>query len=77
MNENNDKLQDSSKETASSTACVMPPIDELRIKRDTKTVYLIIAALANACAASENKIIDLLTSYLWDKEEAEILKKAV
>lgn len=55
---------------------VMPTLKEITEKREYKTCYLLIATLANMCAGNEDKIIDLLTGYLWDKEEARILKSS-
>lgn len=55
---------------------VMLTLEEIENKRDYKTVYLIIATLANLCAATEEKIIDLLTGYLWDEEEAGHIKRS-
>ena len=41
-----------------------------------RTVSYLVSTLANICAASPNKIIDQLTGYLWDEEEAEEIKRA-
>jgi hypothetical protein len=41
-----------------------------------RTVSYLVSALANICAAPPNKIIDLLTGYLWDEEEAGEIKIA-
>ncbi|MCC5612543.1 hypothetical protein LC612_39080 [Nostoc sp. CHAB 5834] len=35
----------------------------------------LVAALAGQCAGAPNKVIDLLTGYLWDSDEAERLKQ--
>ena len=42
-----------------------------------KTVARAIEILANECAGKESMIIDILTGYLWDDEEANILKGEV
>lgn len=55
---------------------VIPTLKEIENKRDYKTVYLVIATLANLCAATEERIIDLLTGYLWDEEEAGHIKRS-
>ncbi|MCP5019645.1 MAG: hypothetical protein GY938_30830 [Ketobacter sp.] len=36
-----------------------------------------ITTLAVLCAADEDKIVDLLTGYLWDEEEAGQIKEAI
>ena len=36
----------------------------------------LVTILCTMCAADENKVIDLLTGYLWDKTEAEGIKKS-
>jgi len=36
----------------------------------------LVAALAGQCSGAPNKVIDLLTGYLWDSDEAERLKQA-
>ena len=45
-------------------------------KREFKVVNSAISVLAAMCAADENTIIDRLTGYLWDEEEACGLKEA-
>jgi hypothetical protein len=45
-------------------------------QREYRTVSYLVSALANICAAPPNKIIDLLTGYLWDEEEAGEIKMA-
>jgi hypothetical protein len=45
-------------------------------EREYRTVSYLVSTLANICAAPPNKIIDLLTGYLWDEEEANEIKKA-
>ena len=45
-------------------------------KREMAAVKSTVKTLAALCAADDEKIIDLLTGYLWDKEEAEKLKRA-
>jgi hypothetical protein len=47
---------------------------ELAQEREYRTVSYLVSTLANICAGSPNKVIDLLTGYLWDKEEAEKIK---
>ncbi len=36
----------------------------------------LVRALAVMCAADADKIIDLLTGYLWDEEEAGAIKRS-
>ena len=55
---------------------VMPTLKEIKEKQEYKTVYLLIATLANLCAATEERIIDLLTGDLWDEEEAGQIKRS-
>lgn len=43
-------------------------------KLEKKVILAAIAILATVCAADENTILDKLTGYLWDKEEAGELK---
>jgi hypothetical protein len=45
-------------------------------QREYRTVSYLVSTLANICEASPNKIIDLLTGYLWDEEEAGEIKVA-
>jgi len=45
-------------------------------KTEYITVALLVAGLANICAASPNQIIDNLTGLLWDEEEAGCIKNA-
>ena len=40
-----------------------------------ETTAHLVAALAGQCAAAPEKVIDLLTGYLWDAEEAVRLKE--
>jgi len=47
----------------------------LREKRERAACYRMVSALAALCAANEGKIIDLLSGYLWDEEEAEQIKR--
>ena len=53
-----------------------PTLEEITKKREYKTAYLLIATLANMFATNEEKIIELLTGYLWDEEEAEHIKRS-
>jgi len=46
-------------------------------KRDYITVQSAVRILSATCAGSEEKIIDMLTGYLWGEEEAGILKNGV
>ena len=46
------------------------PFEKLWPDRDD-----LVAALAGQCAAAPEKVIDLLTGYLWDAEEAVRLKE--
>ena len=43
-------------------------------QRACETAAHLVAALAGQCAGAPEKIIDLLTGYLWDEEEAVRLK---
>jgi len=45
--------------------------------REYDIIKHLICALSLMCAASPNKVTDLLTGYLWDEEEAEFIKKAL
>jgi hypothetical protein len=45
-------------------------------EREYRTVSYLVSTLANICVASPNKVIDLLTGYLWDEEEAGKIKVA-
>jgi hypothetical protein len=49
---------------------------ELAQQREYRTVSYLVSTLANVCAGSPNKVIDLLTGYLWDEEEAGRIKAA-
>jgi len=49
---------------------------ELAQEREYRTVSYLISTLANICSGSPNKVIDLLTGYLWDEEEASKIKDA-
>lgn len=44
-------------------------------ERDYKIVRSAVNILAVTCAANPEKIIDKLTGYLWDEEEARELKR--
>ena len=50
--------------------------EELQQQREYRTVSYLVSALSNMCAGSPNKVIDLLTGYLWDEEEAGKIKDA-
>jgi hypothetical protein len=50
-------------------------LKELEDQRDYKTVFLLVSSLASMCAGNPNKIIDNLTGYLWDEEEAGSIKR--
>lgn len=43
-------------------------------QRSYETTAHLVAALAGQCAGAPEKIVDLLTGYLWDEEEAVRLK---
>ena len=43
-------------------------------QRSYETTAHLVAALAGQCAGAPEKVIDLLTGYLWDEEEAVRLK---
>lgn len=49
-------------------------IDAAADRRDYLTTVMIVAALASHSAGGREEIIDTLTGYLWDEEEASILK---
>jgi hypothetical protein len=49
---------------------------ELAQEREYRTVSYLISTLTNICSGSPNKVIDLLTGYLWDEEEASEIKDA-
>lgn len=40
------------------------------------TIKNTVRTLSVMCAANEDKIVDLLTGYLWDEEEAGEIKKS-
>lgn len=44
--------------------------------KEYRTVSFLVSTLANICEASPNQIINYLTGYLWDEEEASAIKKA-
>lgn len=54
----------------------MKTLEELEQEREYRTVSYLVSTLANICEGSPNKIIDLLTGYLWDKEEAGAIKES-
>lgn len=41
-----------------------------------QTISYLISAIANMCKASPNVIIDKLTGFCWDEEEASSIKEA-
>lgn len=45
-------------------------------QREYRTVSHLVAALANTCAATPERVIDALTGVLWDEEEAGQIKRA-
>ena len=45
-------------------------------EREYRTVSYLVSTLCNICEAPQNKVIDLLTGYLWDEEEAGKIKMA-
>jgi hypothetical protein len=47
-----------------------------RQQREYQTVLHLVSALGNICAASPVMIIDALTGFLWDEEEAGEIKRA-
>ena len=56
---------------------VMPPtLAEITQQREYKTVHKLIETLASMCAGSDKAIIENLTGYLWDEEEAGKIKAA-
>lgn len=48
---------------------------EKELQRQYKTISLLVSALANVCAAAPNAVIDNLTGFLWDEEEAVRIKQ--
>ena len=52
-------------------------IIEMQRLREYDIIKHLICSLSLMCAGSPNKITDLLTGYLWDKDESEIIKKAL
>lgn len=44
-------------------------------ERKYQTLALMVSALSAACIADPGKTVDKLTGYLWDTEEAEMIKK--
>jgi hypothetical protein len=51
-----------------------PTLEEIQQHTSYVTCYRMISALASHCAADEDQIIDRLTGYLWDAEEAKRVK---
>jgi len=51
-------------------------MNEREQQKEYQTVGYLVSALANICAASPNMIIDKLTGFLWDEEEASQIKTA-
>lgn len=45
--------------------------------REYRAVAHLVNALATMCAASPTKVVDLLSGYLWDDAETDILNKLV
>jgi len=45
-------------------------------QREYQTVSYLVSALANICTAPPNMVIDRLTGFLWDEEEAGRIKRA-
>lgn len=45
-------------------------------KREHQTVWHLVSALAGMCAALPEKVVDELTGYLWDEDEAAKIKEA-
>ena len=43
---------------------------------EANTIAHLIGILATMCAANEDKIINLLTGYLWDEAEARMIEAA-
>ena len=43
-------------------------------QREYRTISLLVSTLANMCSGSPNVIIDKLTGYLWDYDEAQKIK---
>jgi hypothetical protein len=56
---------------------VQNDIKEIQQLREYDIIKHLICSLSLMCAASPNKVTDLLTGYLWDKEESELIKKAL
>jgi hypothetical protein len=55
----------------------MITIKELREKQEYKTIAYMICALAEMCAGEPLIVIDKLTDYLWDDNEAEQIEKYI
>ena len=51
-------------------------VEQAQKEREYATVFHMVAALAGQCAGSPEKVVDLLTGYLWDEEEAGGIKEA-
>ena len=45
-------------------------------RREYRTVFLLVSALSNMCAATPDMVIDALTGLLWDEDEAGEIKKS-
>ncbi len=54
----------------------MITLEQITKDRELKTAYLLIETLGSMCAGDASKIIDMLTGYLWDEEEAGDIKRA-
>lgn len=51
-------------------------IDKREQQKEYRTVSYLVSTLVNICAAPPNMIIDKLTGFLWDAEEAGQIKRA-
>ena len=51
-------------------------MDKKEQQREYRTVSYLVSTLANICTAAPNQIIDQLTGFLWDEEEAGQIKRA-
>ena len=72
-----EELELSKQKAKSSVDCrVGQTLEYIKQKREERTIYLLISTLANMMCAKEEIIIDMLTGYLWTKEEGEVLKRS-
>jgi hypothetical protein len=46
-------------------------------QQECQVVGHLVSALSVMCASNPDKVIDLLTGYLWSEEEAGRIKKAI